>query len=190
MFHGGLRYHRNRRPIALQSTRDSISIVVSMFHAAWRLILIMQVTLRTGPCLEFTTRIEQTAYHQVAELLAWNWIAAHAVVKPSKYHQPFSLIRPDFVNASPKFNLFGSLFWPNPMKPLLWCKSILAAAYIFYRGAAEFIEPQSYCFWELEHAERPSVLRGVHRDAPSLFLRYISSYAISPHTLYLHNLST
>ncbi len=79
----------------------------------------MQVTLRTGPCLEFTTRIEQTAYHQVAELLAWNWIAAHAVVKPSKYHQPFSLIRPDFVNASPKLNLFGSLFCPNPMKPLL-----------------------------------------------------------------------
>ncbi len=25
----------------------------------------------------------------------------------------------DFVNASPKFNQFGSLFCPNPMKPLL-----------------------------------------------------------------------
>ena len=27
MFHGGLRFNRNRRPFALQSTRDSISIV-------------------------------------------------------------------------------------------------------------------------------------------------------------------
>ena len=79
----------------------------------------MQVTLRIGHSLEFTTRIEQTACHPVAELLAWNRIAAHAVVRPFKYHQPFSLIRPDFVNASPKFNLFGSLFCPNPMKPLL-----------------------------------------------------------------------
>ena len=34
----------------------------------------------------------------------------------------------------------------------------------FSRRAAEFIEPQSYCFWELEHAERPSVLWWVHRD--------------------------
>ena len=51
-----------------------------------------------------------------------------------------------------------------------------------------------------ENAERPSVLEEVHRDGPSLFLRYISSlyllilyissYSISPHTLYLHNLST
>ena len=79
----------------------------------------MQVTLRIGHSLEFTTRIEQTACHPVAELLAWNRIAAHAVVRPFKYHQPFSLIRPDFVNASPKFNLSGSLICPNPMKPLL-----------------------------------------------------------------------
>ena len=37
-----------------------------------------------------------------------------------------------------------------------------------------------------ENAERPSVLEEVHRDGPSLFLRYISSYSISPHILYLH----
>ena len=36
-----------------------------------------------------------------------------------------------------------------------------------------------------ENAERPSVLEEVHRDGPSLFLRYISSYSISPHILYL-----
>ena len=43
----------------------------------------------------------------------------------------------------------------------------------FSRRAAEFIEPRSYCFWELERAERPSVLRGVHRDAPTLFSHYL-----------------
>jgi len=48
--------------------------------------------------------------------------AAYAVVKPSKYHQPFSLIHTDFVNASPMFNhshsfgLYGNVLqWPPPM---------------------------------------------------------------------------
>ena len=56
----------------------------------------------------------------------------------------------------------------------------------FSRRAAEFIEPRSYCIWELENAERPSVLRGVHGDEPSLCLQYISTYFISLHSLYLH----
>ena len=77
----------------------------------------------------------------------------------------------------------------NPMKPLLWCKSILAAAYIFFRWAAEIIGLWSYCLWELEHVERPSVLGGVHSDEPSLFLRHISSTSISPQPQYLLNLN-
>ena len=68
------------------------------------------------------------------------------------------------------------------MKPLLWCTSILAAAYIPSRRAAEIIEPWSYCFWELEHAERPSVLGEVHGDEPTLFSHYLIVRSIySPH---------
>jgi len=63
------RLHCNRPAIPYQSS-------VSMFHAAWRLILAMQVMLGIGHCLEFTTRIEQTACHPVAEPLAWNWICS------------------------------------------------------------------------------------------------------------------
>ena len=63
------RLHCNRPAIPYQSS-------VSMFHAAWRLILVMQVMLGIGHCLEFTTRIEQTACHPVAEPLAWNWICS------------------------------------------------------------------------------------------------------------------
>ena len=70
---------------------------------------------------------------------------------------------PDFINASPKFNLLCSLFCPNPMKPLLWCKSVPAAAYRFSGGAAEIIGPRSYSFWKWEHAERPSVFRVSYR---------------------------
>ena len=70
---------------------------------------------------------------------------------------------PDFINAPPEFNLLCSLFWPNPMKPLLWCKSIPAAAYRFSRRAAEIIGPRSYSFWKWEHAERPSVFRVPYR---------------------------
>ena len=63
------RLHCNRPAIPYQSS-------VSMFHAAWRLILVMQVMLGIGHCLEFTTWIEQTACHPVAEPLAWNWICS------------------------------------------------------------------------------------------------------------------
>ena len=62
MFHGfcdstaiARRFHRNRAAIVCQSP-------FSMFHAACRLILVMQETLRIGHCLEFTTGIEQTAF--------------------------------------------------------------------------------------------------------------------------------
>ena len=63
------RLHCNRPAIPYQSS-------VSMFHAAWRLILVMQVMHGIGHCLEFTTWIEQTACHPVAEPLAWNWICS------------------------------------------------------------------------------------------------------------------
>ena len=49
------RLHCNRLAIPYQSS-------VPMFHAAWRLILVMQGTLRIGHCLEFTIGIEQTAF--------------------------------------------------------------------------------------------------------------------------------
>ena len=49
------RLHCNRPAIPYQSP-------FSMFHAACRLILVMQETLRIGHCLEFTTGIEQTAF--------------------------------------------------------------------------------------------------------------------------------
>ena len=64
--------------------------------------------------------------------------------------------------------------------------SILAEPYRFFSQSRRAFESQSYCLRELENAERPSVLGGVHRDEPSLFLLYISTYSMSPHILCLH----
>ena len=85
----------------------------------------------------------------------------------AKKHKSWKVVAKN-IHASPLRSLrLGEKKYPATVALLLQSRMD------FSRRAAEFIEPRSYCFWELERAERPSVLRGVHRDAPTLFSHYL-----------------
>ena len=104
MFHGVCdstaiagRLQCNRPAIPYQSS-------VSMFHAAWRLILVMQVTLGTGLCLEFTTRILKTAFLSQPASLGE---VASTDARPSR--SPHKAEGLSAVSASHTYHLCGSI---------------------------------------------------------------------------------